>query len=98
MWQVLIGQIIFCLLQYDSFIFTISVTQVVYKRYPNRIRDKYNWWIVVPNKPSYKVNNKFTLLVAFREKDVFHVLSVNDTIPLTLLNEEEDMERFMKMM
>jgi len=61
-------------------------------KYPNGIRDKSNWWVVVPNKSRHKVNNKFTLPAAFQEEHVSHVTSVNDTIPTTSLSQEEDIE------
>ena len=78
--------------KYDPFIFTNSATQVVYMKYPNGIRNKSNWWVVVLNKPRHKVNNEFTLPVGFQEEHVSHVTPVNDTIPATLLNEDEDIE------
>ena len=78
--------------KYDPFIFASSATQVVYMKYPNGIRDKSNWWVVVPNKPTYKVNNEFTLPVAFQEEHVSHVTPMNDIIPATLLSYEEDIE------
>ena len=78
--------------KYDPFIFAGSTTQVVCMKQPNGIRDKSNWWVVVPNKPRHKVNNEFTLPVAFQEEHVSHVTPVNDTIHATLLSHEEDIE------
>ena len=75
--------------KYDPSIFATSTIQVVYMRYPNGIRDKSNWWVIILHKPRHKVNNKFTLPVAFQEEHVSHVTLVNDTIPATLLNEED---------
>jgi len=65
---------------------------MVYMRFPNRIRDKSNLWVVVPNKPRYKMNNEFTLPVAFQEKHASHITSMNDTILVILLNEEQGIE------
>ena len=76
--------------KYDPFIFAASAIQVVW--YPNGIRDKGNSWVVVPNKSRHKVNNEFTLPVAFQEEQVSHMTPVTDTIPATLLNEEEEIE------
>ena len=78
--------------KYDPFIFAASTMQVVYMRYPNGIRDKANWWVVVPNKSRHKVNNEFTLPVAFQEEQVSHMTPVTDMLPATLLNEEEEIE------
>ena len=78
--------------KYDPFIFASSATQVVYMKYPNGIRDKSNWRVVVPNKPRHKVHNEFTLPVAFQQDHVSHVTPVNDTIPATLLSHEEDIQ------
>jgi len=39
----------------------------------HEVRDKSNWCIVLPNKPRYKVNNEFTLPVAFQEENVSHM-------------------------
>jgi len=61
-------------------------------RYPNGIRDKINWWVVVPNKPKHKVNDEFTLPVAFQEEQVSHMTPVTDTLPATLLNEDEEIK------
>jgi len=61
-------------------------------KYPNGIRDKSNWWVVVANKPRHKVYNEFTLLVAFQEDHVSHLTQVNDIIPATLLSHEEDIQ------
>ena len=78
--------------KYDPFIFATAATQVLYMKYPNRIRDKSNWWVDVPNKPRHKVHNEFTLPVAFQEDHVSHVTPVNGTISATLLSHEEDIE------
>jgi len=38
------------------------------------------------------VNNKSTLAVAFQDEHVSYVTPMNDTIPATLLNEEEEIK------
>ena len=42
------------------------------------------------------MNNEITILVAFQEKHASHMIPVNDTIPATLLNAEEDIEEVNK--
>ena len=71
----------------------LLLLQVVYMRYPNGIRDKSNWLVVLPNKPRHKLNNEFTSPIVFQEKYVFHVTLVNETIHTTLLNEEDNIEK-----
>ena len=61
----------------------------MYIRYLNRIRDKSNGRVVVPDKPKHKLNNKFTLPFVFQEEHVSHVTPMSDIIPITLLNKED---------
>jgi len=77
--------------KYDPFIFATSATQVDCMRYPDRIRDTSNWWVVL-NKPRHNVNNELILPIAFPKEYVSHMTPVNDTTLTTLLNKEEDIE------
>ena len=43
--------------KYDPFIYAQQATQVYYAPYPNSIREKSNWWVVIKTKPRSMVEN-----------------------------------------
>jgi len=59
--------------KYDPFILAYVATQVYYMSYPQKTRDKLPWWVVIKSKPRSRVDNQYTLPVAYQEDNMSDV-------------------------
>ena len=56
--------------KYDPFIYAQQATQVYYAPYPNSIREKHNWWVVIKTKPRHMVENSVMLGGAYQNDEI----------------------------
>ncbi|CAJ2645148.1 unnamed protein product [Trifolium pratense] len=52
---------------YDPFIFARNAIQVYYVPYPGRLKEKIDWWVVIKTKPRGRVDDRYTLEVAYQD-------------------------------
>ena len=62
--------------RYDPFIVAQKVIQVYYLPYPEKLRDKQHWWVVIMTRPRRTVDDRYTIEVAYQEDTISHVNSV----------------------
>ena len=75
--------------KYDPFIFAKNAIQVYYVPYPQNIKEKNNWWIVIKTKPRGTVDDRYTLELAYQDETTLVDFVANDD-PLEPLRDEED--------
>lgn len=74
--------------KYDPFIIATNAIQVYYMPYPEKIKEKVDWWVVIKTKPRGTVDDRYTLEVAYQDTTT-HVDPVpNDIIDGHLRDDE----------
>ena len=75
--------------RFDPFIFAENAIQVYYLPYPEKIRDKLQWWVVIKTKPRGTVDDRYTLEVAYQDNAMSHVNTIINDDPLENLRDTE---------
>ena len=76
--------------RFDSFIFAENMIQVYDLLYPEKTRDKVQWWVVFKTKPRDTADDRYTLEVAYQDHAMSYVdITMNDD-PLENLRDNED--------
>ena len=76
-------------LRYDPFIVAQKVIQVYYLSYPENLRDKQYWWVVIMTRPRRIVDDRYTIEVAYLEDIISHVNSeLNDNAIKILVDDD----------
>lgn len=73
--------------RFDPFIFAENAIQVYYLPYPEKIRDKVQWWVVIKTKPRGTVDDRYTLEVAYQDNAMSHVDTTMNDDPLENLRD-----------
>jgi len=74
--------------KYDPFIFAETATQVFYVPYPTKTRDKVDWWVVMKTKPRARVDNSYTLELAYQEELMCNVSATSNDAPLENIRDD----------
>jgi len=53
--------------KYDPFIIPTNAIQVYYVPYPEKIKEKVDWWVVIKTKPRGTVDDRYALEVAYQD-------------------------------
>jgi hypothetical protein len=53
--------------KYDLFIIATNAMQVYYVPYPEKIKEKADWWVVIKTKPRGTVDDRYALEVAYQD-------------------------------
>ena len=62
--------------RYDPFIVAQKVIQVYYLPYPEKLRDKQHWWVIIMTRPRRTVDDRYTIKIAYQEDTISHVNSI----------------------
>jgi len=54
-------------LNYDPFILATNAIQVYYMPYPQKIKEKVDWWVVIKTRARSMVDDQYTLEVAYED-------------------------------
>jgi len=76
---------------FDPFIFATNTIQVYYVPYPEKIKEKVDWWVVIKTKPRCTIDDGYTLEVAYQESTT-NVNTTTNEEPLSHLVDEEEYE------
>ena len=63
--------------------------QVYYVPYPEKIKEKVNWWVVIKTKPRCTVDDRYTLEVAYQESTTNVNITTNEELLGHLMDEDE---------
>ena len=74
--------------KYDPFIFATNAIQVYYVLYPEKIKEKRDWWVVIKTKPRVTVNNRYTLELTYQDMSNFVGFVTNDDLFKPLRDEK----------
>jgi len=79
--------------KYDPFIFAETAIQVFYVPYPMKTRDKVDWWVVIKTKPRARMDNSYTLELAYQEEMICNVsVTANDASLKNMRDDSEHLE------
>lgn len=53
--------------KYDPFIIATNAIQVYYVPYPEKLKEKVDWWVAIKTKPRGTVDDRYTLEVAYQD-------------------------------
>jgi len=79
-------------IRYDSFILVTNAIQVYYMPYPEKIKEKVDWWVVIKTKPRGTVDDRDTLEVAYQDVATHVDFVSNDELNDYLRDEEGGFE------
>ena len=54
-------------MNYDHFILAANAIQVYYMPYPQKIKEKVDWWVIIKTRARSMVNDQYTLEVAYQD-------------------------------
>lgn len=74
--------------EYDPFICATNAIQVYYVPYPEKIKEKVDWWVVIKTKPRGTVDDRYTLEIAYQDSTTNVDFVTNDEL-LDHLRDEE---------
>jgi len=74
---------------FDPFIFATNAIQVYYVPYPEKIKEKVDWWVVIKTKPRCTVDDRYTLEVAYQESTTNVNITTNEELLVHLVDGEE---------
>ena len=74
--------------KYDPFIFAANAIQVYYVPYPEKIKEKRDWWVVIKTKARGTVDDRYTLELAYQDMSNFIGFVANDDLFEPLRDEE----------
>ena len=56
--------------------------------YPTKMRDKVDWWVVIKTKPRSRVDNSYTLELAYQKEMMCNVSVTANDVPLENMRDD----------
>ena len=74
---------------FDPFIFATNAIQVYYVPYPEKIKEKVDWWVVIKTKPRCTIDDRYTIEVAYLESTTKVNITTNEELLGHLVDEDD---------